>query len=522
MRRGRQEPTFERVGIYDHSDGPDAVSLFEGYGVRFIPAQSYEMELYLAKNELGESEAITIGLSRPRQNGKSFAARYYALWCAFVEGKSVLYSAHNGSTTRKMFKFMCDFIEGHGDFHRKLKPSGQGVYKAQGSEGIFLADGTVIEFSTRTNSGARGGTYDVIVVDEAQELTDEQRDAMMPTTIALADGTVIEFSTRTNSGARGGTYDVIVVDEAQELTDEQRDAMMPTTIASESGDPQMIYIGTPPNPKCPGTVFRDLHDRAHADELGDAWWLEWAAKEIGDPQDAGRWCECNPMMGYRIKERAMRNAADTTAPDSFAREYLGWWDSSAGSVQRVISREDWDACRTDAPPESGLMGVGVKFAPDGSRVALAVCLKPGDGKPYVEVVRAASTSRGTRWVAEWLEARRDKVASVAVDGKRGESTVQALADAHFPRKAVHVLGSADVAKACAMLVDAVQSGAVEHYGQPDLDAAATTCARRRIGMDGFGFDDTETGDSTLIEACALAYREAMTTKRRPGRKAVVY
>lgn len=184
MRRGRQEPTFERVGIYDHSDGPDAVSLFEGYGVRFIPAQSYEMELYLAKNELGESEAITIGLSRPRQNGKSFAARYYALWCAFVEGKSVLYSAHNGSTTRKMFKFMCDFIEGHGDFHRKLKPSGQGVYKAQGSEGIFLADGTVIEFSTRTNSGARGGTYDVIVVDEAQELTDEQRDAMMPTTIA--------------------------------------------------------------------------------------------------------------------------------------------------------------------------------------------------------------------------------------------------------------------------------------------------------------------------------------------------
>ena len=471
MRRGRQSPTFERVGIYDHSDGPDAVALFEGYGVRFIPAQEYEMELYLAKNEIGESEAITIGLSRPRQNGKSFAARYYALWCAFVEGKSVLYSAHNGSTTRKMFKFMCDFIEAHDDFYRKLKPSGQGVYKAQGSEGIYLSDGTVIEFSTRTNSGARGGTYDVIVVDEAQELTDEQRDAMMP-----------------------------------------------TTIASDSGDPQMIYIGTPPNPKCPGTVFRDLHDRAHADELGDAWWLEWAAAEIGDPQDVDRWYECNPMMGYRIKERAMRNAADTTAPDSFAREYLGWWDSSAGSVQRVISREDWDACRTDAPPGSGLMGAGVKFAPDGSRVALAVCLKPKCGRPYVEVVRAASTSRGSGWVAEWLDARRDRVASVAIDGKRGESTVQALNEARFPRNAVHVPGSSDVAKACSMLVEAVQSGAIEHYGQPDLDAAATTCARRRIGADGFGFDDTETGDSTLIEACALAYREAMTTKRDPARK----
>lgn len=471
MRRGRQEPTFERVGGYDHTDGPDAVALFEGYGVRFIPAQTYEMELYLAKNELGESEAITIGLSRPRQNGKSFAARYYALWCAFVEGKSVLYSAHNGSTTRKMFKFMCDFIEGHEDFYRKLKPNGQGVYKAQGSEGIYLADGTIIEFSTRTNSGARGGTYDVIVVDEAQELTDEQRDAMMP-----------------------------------------------TTIASDSGDPQMIYIGTPPNPKCPGTVFRDLHDRAHADELGDAWWLEWAATEIGDPHDVDRWYECNPMMGYRIKERSMRNAADTTAPDSFAREYLGWWDASASSVQHVLTAEEWSACETKNPPESGLMGVGVKFAPDGSRVSLAVCLRPEDGKPYVEVVRSVSTSRGTRWIADWLEARRDRVASVAIDGKRGESTVQALSDAHFPRKAVHVPGSSDMAKACSMLVDSVQSGTIEHYGQPDLDAAATTCAKRRIGSDGFGFDDTETGDSTLIEACALAYREAMTTKRNPARR----
>lgn len=121
-RYGRQTPTFEYVGGYDHSDGPEAVALFEGYGIRFIPAQRYEMELYLAKNELGESEALTIGLSRPRQNGKSFAARYYALWCAFVEGKSVLYSAHNGGTTRKMFKFMADFIELHEDFARKLRP----------------------------------------------------------------------------------------------------------------------------------------------------------------------------------------------------------------------------------------------------------------------------------------------------------------------------------------------------------------------------------------------------------------
>ena len=476
MRRGRQTPTFERVGICDHSDGPEAVALFEGYGVRFIPAQEYEMELYLAKNELGECEAITIGLSRPRQNGKSFAARYYALWCAFVEGRSVLYSAHNGSTTRKMFKFMCDFIEAHEDFRRKLKPGGQGIYKAQGSEGIYLADGTVIEFSTRTNSGARGGTYDVIIVDEAQELTDEQRDAMMP-----------------------------------------------TTIASDSGDPQMIYIGTPPNTKCPGTVFRGLHDDAHSGELGGAWWLEWAATEIGDTQDADRWYECNPMMGYRIKERSMRNMAETvgrTSPDSFAREYLGWWDASTAAVEHVISEKAWALCETDEPPEPRVTCAGVKFGPD--RATLAYCLRPAEGASYVEWVDTRPLSEGVGWVAAWLDARRDKVAIVAIDGGSTAALTTKLADIGFPRRAVVTAGPSDMAKAVSMLTNAVAERDLSHYGQDELTASATLTARRRIGGDGVGFEDAGGADATLIEACALALWQTKTTKRRPGRKAVVY
>ena len=472
MRRGRQTPTFERVGICDHSDGPEAVALFEGYGVRFIPAQEYEMELYLAKNELGECEAITIGLSRPRQNGKSFAARYYALWCAFVEGRSVLYSAHNGSTTRKMFKFMCDFIEAHEDFRRKLKPGSQGIYKAQGSEGIYLADGTVIEFSTRTNSGARGGTYDVIIVDEAQELTDEQRDAMMP-----------------------------------------------TTIASDSGDPQMIYIGTPPNAKCPGTVFRGLHDDAHSGELGGAWWLEWAATEIGDTQDVERWYECNPMMGYRIKERSMRNMAETvgrTSPDSFAREYLGWWDASTAAVEHVISEKAWALCETDEPPEPRVTCAGVKFGPD--RATLAYCLRPAEGASYVEWVDTRPLSEGVGWVAAWLDARRDKVATVAIDGGSTAALTTRLADVGFPKKAIVTAGPRDMARAVSMLTNAVAERDLSHYGQDELTASATLTAKRRIGGDGVGFEDAGGADATLIEACALALWQAKTTKRNPARK----
>ena len=480
MRYGRQEPTFERVDEYERTDGPKAVALFEGYGVNFIPAQKHELDLFLAKSALGECAAISIGLSKPRQNGKSFGARFYALWAAFVEGKSVLYSAHNGATTRKMFKFLADFIERHADFKRKLKRGDQGIYRAKGAEGIYLEDGTVVEFSTRTNSGARGGTYDVVIVDEAQELTDDQLDAIKP-----------------------------------------------TIIASDAGDPQMIYLGTPPGPKCPGTVFRALHDRAHDDE-GAVWWLEWGAEEVGDPMDVERWYECNPMMGYRIKERVMKDAASTTAADSFAREYLGWWSGEevAEEVEHVLTVEEWDACRTDEPLEDGRMGVGVKFSPDGSRATLAVALVPNteecssaDNPSYVEVIDTRRAGEGIEWISRWIFARERRIAQVVVDGRAGSGAlVQRLNEqrAELCPGQISTPTVQDITTANAMLVAAVRERRVTHFGQEPLDAAMTKSAKRSIGKDGFGFADTEEGDATAAEAVSLALWGATTTKFDPG------
>ena len=224
-RYGRQEPTFEVVGGFSSSRGGEAVGLFESYGGRFMPWQARQLELYLARDGAGRAASKTIGLSVPRQNGKSYAARFYAVWCAAVEGKAVLYTAHHGVTTREMFKRIKSFAEGTPDFAAELAHNG--VKQAQGNEAVYFSNGGFIEFNTRTTSVSRGKTYDVIVVDEAQTLDD------------------LEAS-----------------------------ALQPTTLATDSGDPQMIYIGTPPDPKCKGTVFRDLHRKAHAGELGGGWWLD--------------------------------------------------------------------------------------------------------------------------------------------------------------------------------------------------------------------------------------------------------
>ena len=51
-------------------------------------------------------------------------------------------------------------------------------------QGIYFDNDAYIEFSTRTDGGARGGSYQVVVIDEAQELTETQLDALLPTASA--------------------------------------------------------------------------------------------------------------------------------------------------------------------------------------------------------------------------------------------------------------------------------------------------------------------------------------------------
>lgn len=473
-RRGSQKPTFQKVGEYAYSDGENAVNLFEEYGVKFLPAQKYEMELFLARDIRNEVAAMIIAISKPRQNGKSFAARFYAIWMACIEGKKVLYTAHHGKTVRKMFQAIRTFVESNPDFAECLKPGNEGIYRAEGREAVQFVNGGLIEFATRTISGGRGETYDIIIVDEAQELTDEQFEALTP-----------------------------------------------TQIAAESGDPQIIYIGTPPNAKCPGTIFRSLHDKAHAG-TGGAWWLEWAAAQLGDVHDKDLWYETNPNLGYRIREKTFASAADQAhSVDGFFREYLGWWSKAEKRVDAALDTDAWSECSTGKPPGQGVLSCGIKFSLDGKLAALSVCLNPGAGeKMHIETICVRSTLRGVGWISRWIIERRHKLAQVTIDGKaKADVLEKSLSDAKCPKKQIVVAKAADITTACSMLEEAVSSRVITHFAQPGLDESVTTSTKRAVGKNGgWAFD----GELALpVESAALAYWGARTTKRNPNRKARV-
>lgn len=492
MKFGNQEPTFSHTGDYSRTNGPEVAEMFElDGGATFYPSQKIELDLMLARNKDGSPSATTIGITKPRQNGKSYSGRYYSSYLGDFEHRDTLYSAHHGNTSRKMFDAMCDLFDSP-ERYMEFSSDVKRISRARGYEGIYFKDwkdgygtwnkGGCIEFSTRTNSGARGGTYSSIIFDEAQELTVEQQEATLPVTSASADAS--------NKGLL----------------------------------PQQIYIGTVPGPSCNGTVFRDMHDTAHSSDPGDVWWIEWGIEgksldELGITREnvLELAYKYNPAMGYRMAEKTILNEFDTMSLDGFARERLGWWTP-------VISHKDvaainstvWDACSSEEMKPEGRTGYGVKFSADGSEVCLCGAVVPADGPARISLIEKKRTGEGIAWLAEWLNERAGRASVVVIDGRNGVDILVDRIVGEWKYKDSIIKPSAhDVVSAAGLLVNEINEGTVTWYfGQEDLSDSATTSTKRPIGG-GWGFGGP---NSTPIEAAALALWGVRNTKRDPSKK----
>lgn len=333
---------------------------------------------------------------------------------------------------------------------------------------------------------------------------------------ALFSAPVLE----SRGAARGFTADVFIADESQELTSEQMAALLPTISAGKLKNNQTIMIGTPPDPECVGDIFENTRKNALSDNPGRTAWHEWSVEEIGDVTDWQRVWDTNPALDVRLMRSAVESEMNIMPPDYFARERLGWWSKQSASA--VIDKTKWTQCTTQTPPKSGVLCFSVKFTPDGSMGAVAVCRKPDEGKPHIELVRARPMTDGLSWFADFIEERQGKAAQFVIDGRaNAQPLVDELKRRGVNRRMLVTPKASDVASACAGLLNAVNECAVTHIGQEELNDSATKARRRNIGSDGgFGFADNDC-ESAYIEACALALWGAMNPKRDPNRKARV-
>ena len=230
--RGNQEPRIRVADDYDYTYRGDAAEMAGAYGLMPDPWQQTVLDDWLAYDDDGTYAHDTCGLAVPRQNGKNGVLEVRELYGAAVEGEKILHTAHEVKTARKAFLRLCSFFENESEYP-EMAEIVKAIRKTNGQEAIEL-----------TNGGS------------------------------------IEFSARSKGAARGFTVDVVVCDEAQGLTDDQLEALMPTSSAGPLQNSQLILLGTPPGPTTNGDVFPRTRRNALSSEHGGTNWIEWSVDEI--------------------------------------------------------------------------------------------------------------------------------------------------------------------------------------------------------------------------------------------------
>lgn len=473
--RGSQEP---RIKVEPHrvkTDGADAALLMETYGVELDPWQRMVVDSWLGRDESGRYNVTSAGLSLPRQNGKNVCLEAREFYGLVINGEKILHTAHQVRTSKKSFRRLAAMFTDKR--HPEIESIVKNIRYTNGEEAIELDNGGIIEFSARSRQAARG--FDGI--------------------------------------------SLVVFDEAQELMDDQVEAIMATLSASHTGTRQLIYTGTPPYPNCPGDVFRRRRSSCLADPSKHDAWHEWSIEASGieqiNAEDKALWYMCNPALGIRLDEDFTDEEKRSMSVDGFARERLGWWAPElAKEVDvTVISEDEWDACASYEPKPEGKTAYGIKFSADGSEVCLCGAVIPKDGPARITLIDRKPTGYGTQWLADWLNARYKKACCVVIDGRNGvDVLIDKIGDTWRYKGSVIRPTSKDAIAAVSCLMDGINEQTLTWYApQEDLKNSAITSTKRKIGnAGGWGFGGD---DSTPIEACSLALWGAKNSKRDPSK-----
>lgn len=473
--RGSQEPRIKVEPKRKSSDGELAGTLMSEYGNKLDEWQQLIVDCWLGKDKDGKYNVTSAGLSVPRQNGKNVCLEAREFYGAVINGEKILHTAHQVKTAKKSFRRLAAMFTDKR--HPEITDLVKQIRYTNGEEAIELNDGGSIEFSARSRQAARG--FDGI--------------------------------------------SLVIYDEAQELTDDQVEAIMSTLAASSTGTRQIIYTGTPPYPGCPGEVFRRRRTACLSDPNKHDSWHEWsvAAESLDEIKldDTTIWYNCNPSLGIWLTEEFTMEEYRTMKADGFARERLGWWSPVlTKQTEYVIDQDIWDACVSDELKPEGKTAYGVKFSMDGSEVCLCGAVIAENKPARISLIDRKSTSHGTRWLAEWLNERYLKAACVVIDGRNGvDVLIERISDTWKAKGSVIRPTSKDVIASASMIMDAINEKNLTWYRKQDaLRDSAISATKRSIGSGGgWGFGGE---DPIPIEACALALWGAKTSKRNPARK----
>lgn len=459
-------------GEYDDSWAELAGSLASSYGL--TPDQWQEIVLHDWLARKGKAWAsTTCGLSVPRQNGKNALLEIRELFGIVGRGEKILHTAHELRTARKAFSRLMHF------------------------------------FGEKANDpGAR--------FPELNALVDKVRLVNGQEAIYLKNGGSVEVVARSKGSGRGFTVDTLVIDEAQELADEDIEALLSTTSAAPLADPQWIFTGTPPGPRSEGEGFTRIRDEALGANPGRVCWHEWSAEPHADLDDRRVWSAVNPgLSSGRMSLAVFEGERARFSDEGFGRERLGQWSVAVGTS--VIPKDAWDLAADEQSLAVGDKAIAIDVSPDRSTSSVALAGRRDDGLWHFEI---DETRHGVDWLAPYvlrLLTLNPDLRAVVIDAR---SPAAAIVD-EFTREGIKVTvtQTKDMADACGQFYDAVVAGHVRHLDQPQLNFALANARKRALG-DSWAWNRKSTAsDITGLVACTLALWGARASSvKRPQRR----
>ena len=447
-RIGSQTPTQSLFLPYKDTLSGEAVMLYQESGRTAYEWQINLLNEILAINEDGLWTHMKFGYSIPRQNGKNEVVAIREL-IGLKKGERMLHTAHRTTTSAAAFNRLLAVMEESG----MEEKTHFNKIKAIGRESIELIGGGRIDFRTRTSTGGLGESFDLLVIDEAQEYTDDQESALMYTIAA-------------------------------------------------SQNPQTLYCGTPPTPISSGTVFTFLRNSALDGSSVDTGWAEWSVQEMSDMRDVDLWYQTNPSLGLRLSERNVQSEVRDDDID-FNIQRLGLWIQY--NQKSAISENEWKELQVSSLPKlKGKMFAGIKYGHDGTNVALSIAVKTDDNKIFVESIDCRSLRNGNRWIINFL--KQANVQEVVIDGAAGQNILaDDMKEAGLRKPILPTVKEIIISNST--FEQALFQENIQHTGQPSLYQVVTNCEKRNIGTNGgFGYrSQVEEFDVSLMESMILAH-----------------
>jgi len=341
---------------------------------------------------------------------------------------------------------------------------------------------------------------------ELSELVREVRRTNGQEAVELHNGGSVEFIARTKSSGRGYSADVLLLDEAQELTDEELEAIQPTI--SASANPQTFLMGTPPADGKPAAVWRRYRAAGVAGTDPKLCWVEYGAGSQDDPADRGVQARSNPGAPESIGWETIDDEHEGMSAAGFGRERLGIWSEGADDGG-LISMDLWASLHAPGATIAGPVTWAVEVAEDRSCAVIAAA-GTGAGGVVVDVV---DYRPGAAWVAARMAELTGRHVTSAVLLRPGGPAGALLPELVQAGVRVESVGQQEYAQACGKLYDLVTSvpPGVRHLDQGALNTSVAG-ARKRSSGDAFTWDMRRTLDISPLVAVSLA---AWAASRRP-------